>query len=155
MAHRVYHSILNIKAAKSFVPYQDLENKQMLQGFLDRPDAFIDHLRRYSFSLTTQMIYGFRTPTLDDWRLKALFHNLHQFSKAMGTAGAMILDILPLLRALPDSIVKSRAHAKKLHDIELKFHKGNWMDVKTKLKAGTAKVSDFLHLRCLPCSSSY
>ncbi|KAI0445352.1 cytochrome P450 [Xylaria telfairii] len=141
MAHRVYHSILNIRAAKSFVPYQDLENKQMLQGFLDNPDSFIGHLRRYSFSLTTQMIYGFRTPTLDDWRLKSLFHNLHQFSKAMGTASAMILDMFTPLRALPDSLVGSRAHAKNLHEIELKFHKGNWMDVKKKLKAGTAKPS--------------
>ncbi|KAI0152833.1 cytochrome P450 [Xylariaceae sp. FL1272] len=141
MAHRVYHSILNVRAAKSFVPYQDLENKQMLQGFLDKPEGFIDHLRRYSFSLTTQMIYGFRTPTIDDSRLKALYHNLHQFSKAMGTGVAVFLDFFPWLRVLPDSITKSRGVAKGLHEIELKYHKGNWMDVKRKLKAGTAKPS--------------
>ncbi|KAI2630115.1 cytochrome P450 [Xylaria nigripes] len=141
MAHRVYHSILNIKAAKSFVPYQDLENKQMLQGFLDQPDTWASHLRRYSFSLTTQMIYGFRTPTLDDWRFKTLFHNLHQFSKAMGTASAMLLDMFPLLRVLPDSLLPSRAHAKELHVNEMKLHKNNWMEVKKKLRAGTAKPS--------------
>jgi hypothetical protein len=58
----------------------------------------------------------------------------------------MFLDLFPPLRALPDVLLKTRAHAKELHDIELKFHKGNWMDVKKKLKAGTAKVSTLIHL---------
>ena len=35
MIHRIIHNILNIKAAVTYVPYQDLENKMMLVGFLD------------------------------------------------------------------------------------------------------------------------
>ncbi|KAI1335380.1 cytochrome P450 [Xylariaceae sp. FL0016] len=141
MAHRIYHSILNIKAAKSFVPYQDLENKQMLTGFLDQPDSFIDHLRRYSHSLTTQMTYGFRSHSLDDPKVKELFVNLHEFSKTMGTATSLLLDLFPPLRHLPDCVLPARKHAKKLHTIEKSFHRNNWMDVKQKLKNGTAKPS--------------
>lgn len=44
----------------AYVPYQDLENKAMLSGFLERPDLFLDHIKRFTSSLTTQMIFGFR-----------------------------------------------------------------------------------------------
>jgi hypothetical protein len=67
------HNILNVRAAETYVPYQDLENKNMLLGLLDQPTEFVDHLRRYSNSLTTQMVYGFRTPNIDDPKLKQLF----------------------------------------------------------------------------------
>ena len=67
------HNILNIKAAVTYTPYQDLENKIMLKGFLDLPDQFLDHLRRYTFSLSTQLIFGFRCPDMNDTNLKELF----------------------------------------------------------------------------------
>lgn len=73
MIRKMVHNILNIKAARSYVPYQDLENKQMLVGFLDQPDLFIDHIRRYTNSLTTQMVFGFRTISIDDPKLIQLY----------------------------------------------------------------------------------
>jgi hypothetical protein len=51
MIRKVVHNNLNIKAARTYVPYQDLENKAMLVGLLDKPDLFIDHIRRYTSSL--------------------------------------------------------------------------------------------------------
>ena len=46
----------------------------MLVGFLDQPSLFVDHIRRYTNSLTTQMVFGFRTTSIDDPKLKQLFH---------------------------------------------------------------------------------
>ncbi|RYP31688.1 hypothetical protein DL767_005601 [Monosporascus sp. MG133] len=66
--------ILNVKAARTYVPYQDLENKAMLVGFLEQPALFMDHIRRYTNSLSTQMMFGFRTTSLDDPKLKQLYH---------------------------------------------------------------------------------
>lgn len=74
MIRKIVHNNLNIKAARTYVPYQDLENKNMLVGMLEKPNLFIDHIRRYANSLTTQMIFGFRTPDIDDPKLKQLFH---------------------------------------------------------------------------------
>ena len=73
MIHKTIHKILNIKAAITYVPYQDLENKIMLQGFLDTPEDFHDHLRRYTFSLSTQIIFGYRAPDTKDPNLQQLF----------------------------------------------------------------------------------
>jgi hypothetical protein len=74
MIRGIVHNSLNIKASLTYIPYQDLENKAMLLGFLESPERFIDHIRRYTNSLTTQMIFGFRTTNVDDPKLKQLFH---------------------------------------------------------------------------------
>lgn len=71
--HKMIHNILNMRAAATYVPYQDLENKQMLLDMMDRPAEFVNHIRRYSTSLTTQMIFGFRTPNNDDKKMQQLF----------------------------------------------------------------------------------
>ena len=52
------HQLLNIEAAKSYVPYQILENKQMLYQMLEQPNRFLQNIRRYSNALTTSMVFG-------------------------------------------------------------------------------------------------
>lgn len=47
MIRKMIHSLLNVQAARTYVPYQDLENKQMLNDLLDTPDDFVYHMRRY------------------------------------------------------------------------------------------------------------
>lgn len=74
MIHKIVHKTLNINAAKAYVPYQDLENKAMLVRFLERPEEFIDSVRLYANSLTTQMIFGYRTTSTEDPRFKQFFH---------------------------------------------------------------------------------
>jgi hypothetical protein len=81
MIRKIVHNNLNIKAASTYVPYQELENKAMLVGFLDSPDLFTDHIRRYTNSLTTQMIFGFRTISIDDPKLKQLYSVSSSISK--------------------------------------------------------------------------
>lgn len=74
MIRKIVHSTLNITAAKSYVPYQDLENKAMLVRLLGQPDKFIDIVRLYANSLTTQMIFGYRTTSTEDPKFKLFFH---------------------------------------------------------------------------------
>ena len=73
MARKAAHRVLNITAARTYVPYQDLENKAMLVGFLDSPGDFIEHIRRYTASLTTQMTFGFRTTSIQNPDFKEAF----------------------------------------------------------------------------------
>jgi hypothetical protein len=46
----------------------------MLLGVLESPSDFINHLRRYTASLTTQMTFGFRTVSMHDERFKEAFY---------------------------------------------------------------------------------
>jgi hypothetical protein len=73
MVRQLAHRILNVAVARTYVPYQDLENKAMLLNMLESPADFIDHVRRYTASLTTQMTFGFRTITIGDPNFKEAF----------------------------------------------------------------------------------
>ncbi|CAN9193775.1 unnamed protein product [Alternaria alternata] len=139
MVRKVVHNNLNVKAARTYVPYQDLENKAMLMGLLEKPELFADHIRRYTNSLTTQMIFGFRTTSINDPKLKQLFHGFERFCEVTGSQTAALLDVFPLLRKLPDWAVPMRRYAKKLHEKESELYIGHWMNVKKSIKNGTAK----------------
>jgi hypothetical protein len=67
------HNTLNINAAVAYIPYQDLESKCLMAGLLDEPDKFLSHIRRFTNSLTTQMVFGFRTLNTQDERLLQFF----------------------------------------------------------------------------------
>lgn len=45
----------------------------MLMGLLESPKDFLNHIRRYTTSLTTQMAFGYRTPVSDDNNLLEMF----------------------------------------------------------------------------------
>ncbi|KAI0134463.1 cytochrome P450 [Xylariales sp. AK1849] len=139
MLRGLIHNILNIKAARTYVPYQDLENKAMLVGFLEHPNQFVDHIRRYTNSLTTQIVFGFRTTSIDDPKLKQLFHGFGQFCEVTGTQAAALLDVFPFLRHLPDVFLPMRRYAKELHRKEYDLYVGLYLDTKKKLKDGKAK----------------
>lgn len=74
MIHRMIHKALNITVAATYLPYQDLENKVLLTNLLDAPDDLLPHIRRASYSLSTQMIFGFRCISNQDPKLLQLFH---------------------------------------------------------------------------------
>jgi hypothetical protein len=67
------HNTLNVKTAVAYIPYQDLENKDMMMAFLSQPEDFLKHVRRYTTSLTTQMVFGYRTTSNRDPRLLEFF----------------------------------------------------------------------------------
>lgn len=73
MVRKLAHGILNVKISRTYVPYQDLEVRAMLMGLLDNPKDFLNHIRRYTTSLTTQMAFGYRTAASDDEDLLGMF----------------------------------------------------------------------------------
>jgi hypothetical protein len=138
--HRVFHSILNVRAAKAYVPYQDLENKQMLVGILDNPAEYRSHIRRFTFSLTMQMVYGTRASRIDDQKLKALFSNVARFEELIGAVSSQLLDLFPVLRHIPDTLLPLRRKAVELRRDESELFGGFWHDAKDKIQRGVAQV---------------
>ncbi|KAJ4986250.1 cytochrome P450 [Stagonosporopsis vannaccii] len=135
--HKMVHNILNMRAAVSYVPYQDLENKQMLHDLLNSPQDFVAHIRRYSTSLTTQMVFGFRTSNNDDPKLKQLFDGFEKWGDLIQTPSAQLLDLFPILQRLPASLRPNYRYAQRLHEREMQLYLGHWMQTKRGLEAGT------------------
>lgn len=157
MIHKTIHNILNIKAATTYVPYQDLENKVMLQGFLDQPEDFLSHLRRYTFSLSTQIIFGYRSPDINDPNLQQLFwvclsrrakeqhakisQSFERWGKLAGSAAAQLADLFPVIQSLPRALSPQVRTAEMLHKKEKDLYVRLWMRAKRALETGKSHVS--------------
>ncbi|KAJ6084237.1 cytochrome P450 oxidoreductase [Penicillium sp. IBT 16267x] len=131
MIHRMIHNFLNIKAAITYVPYQDLENKFLLEDVLETPDDLLSHLRRFTYSLSTQMIYGYRCVDNKDPNLLQLFESFEKWSKLSGSSSAQLADLYPFLQKLPDFLAPNRLFA-----VERKNYLGYWMKSKQALDSG-------------------
>ncbi|KAI4743352.1 cytochrome P450 [Aureobasidium sp. EXF-12298] len=134
---KVTHSLLSIKAAKNYDPYQEMERKQMLDEILINPNDVFSSLQRYTTSLTATLLYGWRSSSTADPRLHKLDNELAALQAALGTTAAALLDAFPIMRFLPDALlpVKDRVHRalQMGHDV----HMENWYAVKENIKSGT------------------
>ena len=141
MIRRLVHNFLNFQKSASYVPYQDLENKQMLFELLTVPHRFLDSTRRYAMSLTSSIVFGFRTTSFDDPRQKELFEVLDTVTELVQSAAAAMLEVFPVLRWLPDALSPTEKQAKEGHKKEVRLFGGLWLNVKEAVKAGKAKPS--------------
>ena len=53
---------------------------------------------------------------------------------------AALLDLMPVLRRLPDSLLPIKSEGKRLHKKELNLFRGHYLKTKQGLRDGTAKV---------------
>lgn len=136
---KLFHGLLHLKASNSYVPYQDLESTSMMIALLEEPDKVLHHIRRYTNSLTTQIVYGFRTPKIDDPKLLRLYHVIEEWSSITGAGAAAVLDVFPIFRSLPPFIRPLYRHALDLQERTFDLYKGHWLQAKKKVQNGTAK----------------
>ncbi|KAI1297497.1 cytochrome P450 [Xylaria venustula] len=138
MVHKLGNHLFNIKTSKSYLPYQDLETKAMLLGFLHSQDRFIEHIQCSTASLVTQMTYGFRM-TLSDTKLKLLFQLLRNFSEMTGSRATFLLDFFPVLRLLPDMLLPPRRRGKLYHAKEHKMFIEQYLETKRLISQSAAQ----------------
>lgn len=95
---KLYHQFLNINKAARYVPYQDLETKQLLVDLLDNPNRFEDLITRTTLSVATSMAYGFRVLDPKSDVFQEMFKNTHGFF--IMVSSSKLLDWYPQLRPI-------------------------------------------------------
>ncbi|KAF2475793.1 putative cytochrome P450 [Lindgomyces ingoldianus] len=130
MIRKLAHTALHINKAVTYVPYQEIENKQMLYDMMEKPADLLEHFRRYSSSLTTSMVFGFRWKHFNDPRLQKMFHILDNFSRINSQGHAAIIDFYPILRQIPDWLAPIKREAKEHHKVEKENFLEYWLTAK-------------------------
>ncbi|KAI1426170.1 cytochrome P450 [Xylaria sp. FL1777] len=133
------HMMIGVVASETYIPYQDLENKAMLLDFLQTPNDFIDHLRRYTASITTQMTFGYRILNILDANFREAFDIFDRSSELIGSRTAALLDLVPALRHLPDWLLPIKAECRIVHKREKALFLRNYDKIKQDVLSGSAK----------------
>lgn len=95
---KLYHQFLSITKAGRYIPYQDLETKQLLVDLLENPANFEELIGRTTLSIATSMSYGFRVLNPKSPVMQELFHNAHGFFIMVNSS--KLLDWYPQLRPI-------------------------------------------------------
>ncbi|KAI8958464.1 putative cytochrome P450 [Daldinia sp. FL1419] len=126
---KLENSVLNQKAASTYIPFQALESKQLLLDLLQsgggsgtdcRP-----HFERTAASTLLALFYGFRLETAEDPALLAEISLTEDFSEFV-QAGAHIVDTFPILNNLPSFLAPWKAKAESHWARQRALHIGNF-----------------------------
>jgi cytochrome P450 len=110
----------------------------MLLGLLEQPEQFVDHIKRFTTSLTMQIIYGVRIVSEEDPLLKSLFHFFDRFSDISLSLTAILLDTFPVLRYIPSILLPRKKEAEVLHKKEHAIFLSLYLGMKQKMLEGKA-----------------
>jgi cytochrome P450 len=105
--------VLSKRAARAYLPFQDLESKQLLFDLLkaaDRPINCHDHMERMTASIIYSLFYGHRVRTAADPILLQAHAVNHEFDQ-LAQVGKYLVDSFPVLNKLPGFLAPWKAEA--------------------------------------------
>jgi len=96
---RLIQSVLTLKQAETYRPIQEYESKQLAVDWLNSPEKFYEHTRRYAGSLIMQVVCCRRFPTSGSKEAMEIYECNEHFASV--GPGSYILDTFPALAKLP------------------------------------------------------
>ncbi|KAF2735560.1 cytochrome P450 [Polyplosphaeria fusca] len=135
---RLIQNHINAEVSKDYIPYQELERSSMLSGILDRPDRWEDLLRGFTSSSTSQMVFGWRSTSIDDPEMHQLVECVNGLSTIMSSPIAQMVECLPWLRYLPETLLPVKREARKHEEIEHALYKKHIKAVEHAVQTNTA-----------------
>ncbi|CAG9988754.1 unnamed protein product [Clonostachys byssicola] len=139
---KMYHVRLNVKSADRYLPYQHCDSLQLLDDIVDRPDAWLEHIQRYTASISTTLLYGWRTPHTNTGYVKDLLEWMEVTSDALNF---QLVDFYPSLRilykVLPGWVLPNKRKLQNLQKLENRVFYDLLGKAKEKLESGEAHPS--------------
>ncbi|CAK7237197.1 hypothetical protein SEUCBS140593_009877 [Sporothrix eucalyptigena] len=139
---KIMHQILSARAQDIFMPFQDLESKNLIWDYLEDPDKWWAANARYANSVIMSVVFG-RRSALDDPDIVELFETIELFL-ANQQPGVNLVDGFPVLEKLPKQLQWWRSRGE---DIFRKTARRELQRLEEKMKAGTQRRcfgTDFL-----------
>lgn len=140
-ARRMWHSILNVGAAKAYLPYQTLEAAKLAADIVGDGRGWRAHVERFSNSVGMTMMNGLRVASPEDPRIQEALHTLLDFGQ-LGLRWGW-LDYYPWVWALPGWMVPGRREAAVLTGKHMPMLWRYWNGTKA-LEGGGSKMPSFI-----------
>lgn len=113
------HNILSARALDIFMPFQDLESKNLLWDYLETPDRWWAANGRYANSVIMSVVFG-RRSLLDDPDVIELFETIELFLEEQ-QPGKNPVDGFPILEELPKLLQWWRPRGEAVFEKTVKY----------------------------------
>lgn len=111
---KIMHAILNGQQAESkFIPFEELEVRQLVWDYLHTPDQFYTANQRFSNSVIMSVIFG-RRAQLGDEQLRKMLKLMAEFGELLFSPTKNICDLFTWLNYLPKPLQWWRPYGEDL-----------------------------------------
>lgn len=97
---RFMNSTFNQRAVQRLQALQMKETFLLLEGFMQKPESYIEHFRRFAAATILKITYG-RVVTSTDDHFVALAERAGTLTVESGTPAATLVDYFPIIKHLP------------------------------------------------------
>ena len=140
---KIMHSILNIKNASLFAPFQDVESKHLVYEVLESPEHWWKANQRFANSVIMSVVFGKRILDRSSSNVEKLFATSNEFIAAL-QPGANLIDTFYILDRLPTPLKWWRKRGHEAFNRVINVYETEVADLTTRIAQGT----------CPPCFAS-
>ncbi|KAJ5936000.1 hypothetical protein N7454_005298 [Penicillium verhagenii] len=137
LIRKVMHQILGSKNQNIFMPFQDLESKQLCWDYLHHPDRWFSANGRFANSVIMSVVFG-RRSRLDDPDVAELFETAELFLENQ-QPGVNIVDGFPVLANLPRWLQWWRPKGDRIFEKTRRVYKRELDALEQRMKDGTQR----------------
>ncbi|KAK7472778.1 hypothetical protein VKT23_000886 [Stygiomarasmius scandens] len=98
---RFIHQTFNQQAVRSLRPVQEKETFNLVQGFIESPEQFTQHIRRFAAATIMKITYGRDVTSISD-EFILLAERAGSLTIQSGTPAATLVDFFPAMKHIPD-----------------------------------------------------
>ncbi|KAF5370752.1 hypothetical protein D9758_002017 [Tetrapyrgos nigripes] len=98
---RFIHQTFNQQAVRFLRPVQEKESLKLVRGFVESPEKFTQHIRRFAAATIMKVTYGVDVTSVDD-PFVLLAERAGTLTVQSGTPAATLVDFFPILKYIPD-----------------------------------------------------
>ncbi|CAL1703430.1 unnamed protein product [Somion occarium] len=122
---RAAHDILSRDACMNHLPIQRAEVVKLMYDFLARPTQFYTHIYRYAASVVFSVVFGIHCPEFNDSFIQDFLIAIGIANRIMRPGGMPPIDILPVLKYIPERWAPWKTLCKQAHDMQHKLYSGS------------------------------
>ncbi|THV01085.1 cytochrome P450 [Dendrothele bispora CBS 962.96] len=116
------HSILTPSGAAEHQPIQAAESMQLMYDLLQSPEELYTHIRRYTTSVITSVVFGKRFPQYDCPEVRGIFESLAASVLATEYGAHPPVDQFPFLNYIPERWASWKQKAKWYNRVIFRIH---------------------------------
>ncbi|KAF9024635.1 cytochrome P450 [Hymenopellis radicata] len=117
-------AVLTPQASARHFPIQHAEATQLMYDFMKQPEAFFNHIRRYTDSVISSVVLGKRSPSYESEHT-VLFYEFRT-----------PVDMVPILKYLPEFLAPWKKESRELRRMQHKLHYTALRECEERLERG-------------------
>lgn len=134
------HQLTMPSAADSYQPVQDYESKRLLVSLLESPSKYEKWFEMYASGVVFRIGFGKWIETGEEPAFKRIMKVARNVER-VASPGSYLVDSMPFLKYLPESVAPFKKEGRLLHDEELSLFRKLQSDVRVAMDSGSEAQS--------------